>query len=391
MAQLGVAEPMSIPPEISFELGRFTATVFYRVLSNDRNDGPMGICQGRGLPALFSPYVWGNDSDPYMLCRGYDPQLQIDAATCVWKVGVKYSTPELKPAHGGGPRNGTGGGTGKETPGEYQNPLLELPTAKFSSTGKESLLQQIYDPVTGATQPATASNGQVFDPPPKTLERFGVLTITRNEPTTANHPYLSWQFTDVVNLDTFWGLPPGSWKCREISADLQNRQLPNGVTVSFLRVTYTFELNPNGWDIFILDYGDFSLFRTPRGSDYPLSQTSYSRPARATPPLALLNGRGAASQPKLPFTVITSGPQIGYIQLAAANPPVTYANGNQVQVSNIGGALPLPLVNNSSYFVCNAQPGGTVFQLAASSPNLQIISFPHVRGRADRHRHKPAP
>lgn len=369
MAQLDTAEPMSIPPECSFELGRFTATVYYRVLTTDRADGPIGVCQAVGLPALFDPYVWGNDSDPYMLLREYDPQLLVDAATCTWKVGCKYSTPERKPG-----RDGTGGGTGKETPGEYQNPLLELPTAKFSSTGKEALLQQVYDPITGSLMPATASNGQVYDPPPKTQEHWGVLTIIRNEPVTANHPYLSWLYTDAVNSDTFWGLPPGSWKCKEINAENQNRQLPNGVTVSFLRVTYTFELNPNGWDIFIVDSGTYYLQPDPRGPNWPMQAIDFkTNTGQVTE--GPLNGRGGALQDKLPFTVITSGPQLGYIQLAPSRPPTTYANGDQVQVSNIGGALPAPLQPNSTYWVCNTQPGGTVFQLAASNPNIKILGI----------------
>jgi hypothetical protein len=371
---VGSAQPMAEPPQASFELGRFTVTVFYRVITNDRADGPKTVCFAPGLPALFDAYRWGNDYDEYMLCREYDPQLLVDAATRTWKIGVKYSTPERK-----GGSDSTGGGTGKETAGEYANPLLELPTAKFAATDKESLMQQVYDPITGSVQPATASNGQVFDPPPKTLDGFGILTITRNEPITANHPYLAWLYMRKVNLDYFWGLPPGSWKFKEISPESQNRQLPNGSTVSFLRVSYRAEFNPDGWDTSILDYGDYSLALDPRGPNYPLRKVPFMT-ANNQPTAMPLNGRGAALQDKLPFTAL---PGANVIVLPASTPPIVYKNGDRVQVNNIGGELPIPLKPNSTYFVINPQPAvpsGQEFSLAASTPNVTISGVRNAAG-----------
>ena len=352
----------------SFKAGSYTARVYYRVIVNSRNDGPQIVCSAAGLPALYSTYAYGNESNAAMLLREYEPMRIGDVATMTWEVAAVYSTPAIKEGSDGG----KGGGTGKENPGQFQNPLLELPTAKFHSSSKEVLIHQIYDGRTNSWKPCTASTGEVFDPPPKKQQGIGTLTITRNEDIGTNHPAIALKYQNAVNADVFFGMKPGTWRIKEISPETHNRQIPGGSIYRFLRTAYVFEGDADGWDLSLLDYGTFYWKVDPRGTNFPLVDTKF-KTADRHPCSRALDGNGGALPPRLPFTTAGS-----VLTVPATDPSIPYISGTKVYVdaanfNGVAGKLPAPLQKNVIYYVYAV--AGTSFKLAkTANANALIIS-----------------
>lgn len=112
-----------------------------------------------------------------------------------------------------------------------------------------------------AFKPLRSSAGEVFVPPPMMDDAMLILTITRNED--LNSPVLqtSALFQNAVNLDGFFGLNPGQVKCQCITCQRQTKQLPDGTTYAYLRVTYLFHVKAT-WDIQLLDKGSYYLFQS---------------------------------------------------------------------------------------------------------------------------------
>ncbi len=385
MAVVGSAQLMARDIEATFEAGKFSVRVPYRIITNDRNDGPLTVCSASGLPAFGDLYAFGNESDDEMRLRSYQPQRIGDAATLVWVVWCQYSTPEQKDyGRGGEHTGGLGGGTGRESAAEFTNPLLETPSVKFHSSGREVPIFQIRDNITGTFKPATASNGEPFDPPPKTTSRVLTLEIVRNEPLSANQPAIAIQYQDAVNSDTFWGMPRGTWKVKEIVPERQERQIQGGTRVPFLRVAYSFEGRPEGWDVNLLDYGSFYLQNDPKGSAFPQKKTQF-RTSEGHPTSGPLNGKGGALPGRMQFTVDTSTD----IVTVPSNPAgITFSNGDLVLVEAASGStLPTPLSRRRSYYVSGSS--GLAFTLSGTvageiesidftvSPNQVTTKTPH--------------
>ncbi len=357
--------------EGDFETGKYEIRVYYRVIVNSRLDDPIVVCSASGLPELYSLYS-GNGTQDEMRLRKYSAVRTGDKATMVWKVTAYYSTPEIKEGKGGG--NHAGGGTGRETGGEFENPLLELPVVKMTSTGREKPLTRIYDNISGSFKPCTASNGEVFDPPPRTLETMVTLSITRNEPITANHPYIAIIYTDAVNSDPFFGMFPGIWKIKEIVVERQERQIKGGAKFPFLRVTYSFEANKEGWDERLLDYGTVYYPDTAFPSTAPALPTDITT-ARGQKTSAPLNGRGQPLMDRKQFTVVAA---TDVFTVGASRPGSgTLVDGDLVQVANTGGALPAPLREGSTYRVISLS--GSTFSLAGTVRNVRITDA-HTSG-----------
>ncbi len=364
MAVVGSAQ-LTGEVEGDFEAGKYNVTVYYRVVVDSRLDDPLIVCSASGLPSLFSVYE-GNGSNEEMRLRKYSASRIGDKATLVWKVGAHYSTPEVK--DGGQSGKGAGGGTGRETAGEFENPLLELPTVKMTSTGREKPLTAIRDNLTGVTKPCTASNGEVFDPPPRTLETVLQIQITRNEPISANHPAIALLYTDAVNSDRWFNCNAGTCKIKEILVERQERQIQGGSKVPFLRVTYTIECHPDGWDDRILDYGTYIWKQPASPANSPMRREKI-KTVEGSETSAPLNGRGQVLFDRKPFTVVAATDVCTILADASGN---TLSNGDMVQVSNIGGALPAPLREGVPYYVIGST--GLTFKLSVCSRDVRITN-----------------
>lgn len=363
-------------PEATFELGKYSIRVPYRVTTDSVNDGPLTVCQASGLPSFYAPYVWGNDSNEDAVLVRYEPKPLGTAPTKVWIVECVYETPTQKESKGSDNANRkTGGGTGRTTPGEFTNPLLEMPSVKWHSSGREALLTRIYDTITGTLKPCTASNGEVFDPPPKYIESLATLEITRNEPIGANQPSIAATYTNAVNSDTFWGVAAGYWKIKEIVPERQDRQVPNSpFKFPFLRVSYSFEYNPQGWDIQLLDYGSYYWernFADPGGVGNPVLRATRTRIVTTDghPTSAPLNGVGRPLPDRQPCT-ITDGSDT--IDIPAATPLYPFAVGDTVIFSAIqkpaenGIVAAAPLVFGVPYYVVSNTVTGSAQALKVS-------------------------
>ena len=344
-------------PDADFEAGRLTVRAPYRVITDSLDDGPMVVCSATGLPSIGAEYAWGNDANPYLFCKRYDPRPIGSAPTLTWKVIVEYSTPEVKEARD------TGGGGGKISTADFTNPLGELPEIKMHSSGREELLTQIYDNFTGILKPVTASNGEVFDPPPKTLGQAITIEISRNESIATNTGYAI-SFQNAVNLDPFFGFAPGYLKFKDITFNLQTRQMPNGAQFPFLRGSYVIEYNPMGWDEKILDYGTYT-WQAGQGG---LLVRQKIKNADGHPTAAPLNGRGQLLAMRTPATF--SGTTM---TLAVTTPQTAFQDGDLVQLNNIGGGLPAAQMPGSPV-IANLQDCVTFYAVGTGVRQYRLVT-----------------
>lgn len=354
-------------PEGSYHTGKYTVRVPYKVVVSSIQDGPQIVASAPGLPLIFSQYSFGNERNPYMFLMGFDPKPLGSPPTLTWRVDAVYETLPLKEGREGTRGNASGGGTGRQTPGEFTNPLLELPIVKFHSSGREALLTQVYDTTTGVTKPATASNGEVFDPPPKYLEPYATLEITRNEAIGARQPGIAIQYANTVNSDQFWGATAGYWRCKEIIPERQERQIPGGsFRFPFLRVSYSFEYNPNTWDIQLLDYGSYywQRARVDQGADGQPNNAAERiqiKTKDGQPTSAPLNGNGYPLPDRAPCR-FSGGSST--ITLPTTTPIQQFHVGDTVLFSAtpiVGGAAnavtaPTGLAFGTAYYVVSTTP-----------------------------------
>jgi hypothetical protein len=159
MAVIGLAAERPGSPRASFSVGKFTITRKYLVRTSSVNDGPGTVVLAIGLPRLFQPYVFGSEFLPFCRCRSVDPE-RMAPGSLDWEVTCVYETPEPKGgARGDGANHdgtdGDGGGTGQETDGQFDNPLLALPEIE---THYESHKIPIYG-VQGLGVNVTVTNG----------------------------------------------------------------------------------------------------------------------------------------------------------------------------------------------------------------------------------------
>lgn len=158
MSVVGLARERPDSPQAGFEMGKHTITRTFLVQTNSLSDGPYTAALAIGIPGMFTPYYYGLEFNPFCIVRSIEPK-RVKPGSLFWDVVVKYETPELKGGGGGlGDRGGDGegekGGTGVDKPGEYQNPLIEVPEIE---THFETQQQVMYGCFPGTK--VTATNG----------------------------------------------------------------------------------------------------------------------------------------------------------------------------------------------------------------------------------------
>jgi hypothetical protein len=282
-----------------------------------------------------------------------------------------------------------------------------MPLVKWHSTNRESLITQIYDNTTGIFKPCTSSNGEVYDPPPKFIDGYDQLEITRNESISYPQPQTAILYKNAVNTDRFWGQAPGIWRCDKISPERQERQIPSGGRFPFLRTTYIFEANPAGWDLSLMDYGTFYLEEDPRNAN-PLALGSFPVQKRRFmtednhPTSGALNGRGGPLAQKIEVQIVDSASSV--FTIAATTPSIKFQSGDLVQLSNTGGRLnsvkaiggrtvqnpapnyPMGLTQGGVYYVTNpgdTASGGQEFDLSPVKPTAANSSGQKLRVNDD--------
>jgi len=245
-------------PQARFDYGEHELVIKFRVFANSVFVGPIEVVTCPGLPIQGDLYAYGAEFHPTARCRTVVPERQYPNST-VWIVTATYRTPELKGGGGSGgdgaDRADSGGGSGEEQDGQFENPMLEIPEMEWGDETIQIPITQVYDTSTASIIPCKASNGEIFVPAPVKEENRMTLTITRNEHILSAHPATGLQYQQTVNSDVFWGSPAGTVKCQSITFNRQAKQLAL-YTIPYLRVKYVFKFLSD-WDKLILDSGSF--------------------------------------------------------------------------------------------------------------------------------------
>jgi hypothetical protein len=254
MATVGFAVPIYDEPEGDFAPGDYDLVRKFQVETNSLDDGPFTVTRAPGVPLLYSTYATPNEFHGYVRCKRITAKRRAPGSR-FWEVTCQYRTPEAKEGgSGGGGPSGTGGGLPTEVAGEHENPMLELPELKTDSENVQEPVSRVYNPDTGETTWIKNSAGYIISPPPMRDSGRLKMTISRNEPLSAPHPYLNIYYQNAVNSDVFWNSQAGQAKIMAIDAQRQIKILAAGAILAYLRVTYVIHFRPD-WDTELLDAG----------------------------------------------------------------------------------------------------------------------------------------
>lgn len=195
-------------------------------------------------PVQFvTTYSSGNDSDPNALCEDVQVEEEGDSRLS-WIVTATFTTLIKEFADLGNP------------PGT--NPLFDPPKESFSfdqftTVARKAVKKFIngLDQVAFTQQPSFITNtlGEVFRPGVEVDECRAVYVVQRNE----SYPNLGvvMSCVNTVNLNSWKGCGPRTVKCKSItSGEIQHRN-----NIPFYPVRYEFHLNPDTWDLRVLNKG----------------------------------------------------------------------------------------------------------------------------------------
>jgi len=197
-------------------------TVTYQVICTSKLDGPQVALGASGIPAMYSAYAIGNDSDPEALCVKRAPRLvSRTSAGNIWHVDCEYSTQA-------------------STNQANSDPTQWLPRISGSYAQYTRALEQDID-----GNPIATTAGEVFNPVPETEDAYPTLIITK---IFASFDYVFFaDYRNKVNSDT--------WTIRGLTFQpdyLKIKQI--GFTETFINgdsyweVTADMEVNPEKWN-----------------------------------------------------------------------------------------------------------------------------------------------
>jgi hypothetical protein len=201
------------------ENGHRTYSVTFRVISDDRRDGPARVLQTPGLPLPGSWWVFGNDVDVYAWCR---PTRTVTRAAEIkenhpalhWNVACEFST--RPPTLGGGTSTGRPGGGGDGGGGnrrgcheqQIEDPLLEpmgisgswIERSEIQSHDRHgaALVYSSWEPIEGADAEFPIVNPTVV------IEQN--VTLLQND--------LCTSMLNTLNDRPLWGLPARVWRLK---------------------------------------------------------------------------------------------------------------------------------------------------------------------------------
>ena len=207
---------MVMEGEADDESGHRTYRIVFRVLSDDKFDGPAAVMQTPGLPLPGSLWAFGNDLDVYAWCR---PGMRVRKAPGVkpgpvrhWDVERTFSTKVAAPSGGtssgrpGSSGPGKGGNRQGCHDGRVEDPLLEpmgvsgsfikrIAVADFDRHGN-AILTSSWEKLLGSASEWEESNPTV--------------TVEQNVPNLQLD--LCTSMLDTLNDAPLWGLPARTWR-----------------------------------------------------------------------------------------------------------------------------------------------------------------------------------
>ncbi len=212
-----------------------TYTRRFVVQTSDVNDGPQIVKSATGVPKPYSSYSSGNDIDHTAQVLSIDAKPRNNAPT-VWDVVVQYSTDAPQPPDSGG---------GKDP----VNKPTDRPT-KYSLNTQTVTRAITTDPITGRA--IVNSAGDAFHPTPEAEYYLTQITVQRVE------DILMFQtaMTTVGRINaapfTIHGTPVPKHQARLMSL-AQSPFFENGL--EYWDTSYVVLIDPNGWDVNLLDQG----------------------------------------------------------------------------------------------------------------------------------------
>lgn len=209
--------------------GERTYTRVYRVVTNDKADGPQIVRTASGVPNFGASYVDGNDADTSCVVTSKTAETLGDDPF-IWNVSVNYTIPD-----------------GDST----THPLLRAADISFGFEHFQTICER-----DNQGNGVTNSAGQYFDPPIEKDDSRPVLTVTRNQASFSGA--IAIQYQDAVNIDFFSGAAPGQCKMFNISSVKTIEPFGDPpVDVTYWRTTYEIHFNRDGWIKRILDQGRY--------------------------------------------------------------------------------------------------------------------------------------
>ena len=263
MAVVGQAEELAVGRESRIgENGLREYHRVYKVTTNDAHDDANIVKAATGLPQMYDNYESITSSDESALVVNVDPR-QHDKLRTYWIVHVTYSTQWDR----------------------IEDPFTEPPLIRYGSEivnevipgqadSSKSLADEIDDESDLiSTTPGNLQNrvnwnkgyGLVnsardpYNPPPERPVARPIVTVTRNEQSFS--PTYKLQYENTVNSASWNGLGKRQAWLRTIEAEpLVWRSTRFDVEDKYYyRVTYTFALKFETWDLQLLDFGPYYL------------------------------------------------------------------------------------------------------------------------------------
>lgn len=214
-------------------------SVIYKVVTNDKRDGPAIVRTAFGIPSIGDTYSVGNESDLSGVCVRKEVRQDQDCPF-EWEVECFFSTD-----------------LGEKPPTQFSTPLDEPAEISFGFQERRILIpgrfnNPIGPPADGAWQAGIyAPNGDLFDPQPEATIADPVWTISKNVQSVSYPTFLA--LANSVNSDTFQGVSPRQLMLKPPRAVRKYHKVIGFYFTISYDIIYRFET----WDIQILNQGYF--------------------------------------------------------------------------------------------------------------------------------------
>ena len=140
------------------------------------------------------------------------------------------------------------------------NPLDDPTDISVSFATKEVPIWELADGEERRGKPLANSAGQYFDPPPTKQATTFVVGFSRHLPVGSPVVQRALAYQGAVSSDTFFGVPAG--KCRYTLASVKRdfySPAEDSPPVPYLVVTEEVSCDPDGWQLRLIDRGDYYL------------------------------------------------------------------------------------------------------------------------------------
>lgn len=235
----------------------------FRIKTDNDLDGPLTVSMHHELPAGGSVYVEASGAvDPNAFLRSIRPNRSADDPR-VWIVDCAYTNTD---ARTGAPGSLDQGGAGSGEPGQGASPPTERPENPLDRPtvwAMDFVKEMESVEVDLDAKPVANSLGVLYSPAHQIPKPFCQITATKNYASFTYDQALA--YFGKISSDVWHGI--GAKKPRIDGVSLRGLY-ENGV--SFVQATWTFLVNPDGWNpTKLLDQGAF--YKTVLGIQLPFN------------------------------------------------------------------------------------------------------------------------